>query len=89
MHIQEWIALGALIFTLVGTAAAVYGKLCALATRVDGLLRKIEDMAGSIRRLFEFWDERPCDAHTVEIANLKERLGKIETEKKLDVRGVK
>ena len=75
---SEWIALVAVLTTWIATAAAVYAKLCVVTSRVDGLLKKIEEMSGSIRRLFEYWDTRPCERNTAALNQLIKRVEAIE-----------
>ncbi len=78
MDASEWIALAAVLSTWIATASAVYAKLCVVTSRVDGLLKKIEEMSNSIRRLFEHWDTRPCERNTAALQQLMDRVEALE-----------
>ncbi|KKL65803.1 hypothetical protein LCGC14_2151310 [marine sediment metagenome] len=78
MGMSEWIALGVAVLSLVGATGRVTAKLGAVSAKVEMLGERLDAMTGSIHRLFELWDSRPCERNTASLSQLHKRVESVE-----------
>ena len=82
MNPGEWIALAAFIVSIVAFIISIVASALYVGARIgklegklnNGVFKTIDDIKASVRRLFEKWDDLPCERHDATLSQLKRML---------------